>query len=469
MVMGKSAVLDLAHAYFESARASYEQAQFLDVWGKGNQSTSPSGKLFIPNRGQVGTEEYQDLGERSYTPWLPLIVTALVQTMFVEGVKMSDGRPDEVLDVWKVWKRNGWDAKQISLYRDQFTHGTAFGVCLPGTDPMTGAPMPVLDAVSARKMAAFYATESDEYPYFVIKAERYYGERESGWDVALVDDEAIHYIACKGDGEGRRDWFYRDFTEHNTGVTPVSRYVNMIDLDGRATSEIEPLIPIAKRIDQTEFDRLIVQRFGAWKVRYITGLVKPANVSEADHIQGLLKLKVSDFLTLEGKDAKVGAIDETQLDGFIKARDADIRDLSAVSQTPPHHMLGLASNMQPESLAAVNANLVNKSFERKVGTAQSHSRLLRCAAKQMGNRREMTAYDMQIRWKDTETRSLAQAADALGKLATQLKVPVEMLWRRIPDWTDFDSREAKSLVESGAFDRLMEGLAGQGVDLSAAA
>lgn len=467
MVMGKSAVLDLAHNYFDSARAGFEQAEFLDWWGKGKQSQHEAGKLFIPNRGQAGTEEYNDLGERSYTPWLPLIVTALVQTMFVEGVNLPDGDSDEILDVWKVWKRNGWDAKQISLYRDQFTHGTAFGLSLPGTDPMTGQPMPVLEAVSARKMAAFYATESDEYPYFVIKAERYYGEREWGWDVELIDETEVHYIACRGDGEQRKDWFYRDYSTHGTGVTPVSRYVNMIDLDGRATSEIEPLIPIAKRIDQTEFDRLIVQRFGAWKVRYITGLVKPANMTEEQHVQGLLKLKVNDFLALEGEKTNVGTLDETQLDGFIKARDADIRDLSAVSQTPPHHMLGLASNMQPESLAAVNANLVNKSFERKVGTAQSHSRLLRCSAKQMGNRREMTAYEMKMRWKDTETRSLAQAADALGKLATQLKVPVEMLWRRIPDWSDFDSQEAKRLVESGAFDRLMEGLAGQGIPVGA--
>ena len=464
MVMSKGAVLDLAHTYFPSARASYSQARYLDYWGKGQQSTHSSGALFVPNRGQTPTEEYSDLAERSYTPWLPLVITALVQTMFVSNIKIPGLAPDAVAAVQKVWNRNELGGKQVSLYRDTFSHGTGFGVSLPGRDPLTGAPMPVIRFVSARRMAAFWADTTD-YPMFTIEADRYVDQRNSGWSVQIMDENATHFIMCKGDGEARSDWFYKDYVEHGTGVTPAAMYVNMIDLDGQASSEIEPLIPIAKRIDQTEFDRLVVQRFGAWKVRYITGLVKPSNVTEEEHARTLIKLKISDLLTVEGKDAHIGTLDETQLDGFIKAREADIRDLSAVSQTPPHHMLGLASNMQPESLAAVNANLVNKSFERKTGAEMAHRRLLRVAAMQMGERREAEAYDMQFTWRDTETRSLAQAADALGKLATGLNVPVEMLWRRIPDWSEFDTQEAKSLVESGAFDRLLDGLAGQGLQI----
>ena len=466
MVMSKGAVLDLAHSYFPSARSSFAQAAYLDYWGKGKQSGHESGKLFVPNRGQRADSEYLDLVDRSYTPWLTLVITAMVQTMFVKGIQIPGQNAGSPAAVQQCWMRNDMPAKQISLYRDQFTHGTAFGVSLPGRDPLTGSPMPVLRMVSARRMAAFdMPGQPSDYPMFTIEADRFWDARERGWTVELMDENAVHHIYCKGDGEDRKDWFYLDYVAHDTGVTPVARYYNMIDLDGDAVSEIEPLIPMAKRIDQDVFDRLIVQRFGAWKVRYITGLVKPAEVSDEDHVQTLLKLKVGDFLALEGKDSKVGTIDETQLDGFIAAHDADIRDLSAVSQTPPHHMLGLASNMQPESLAAVNANLVNKSFERKVGTEVSHRRLLRCAAIQMGNQREAEAYDMQFTWKDTETRSFQQAAQALGVVATQLGVPVEMLWRRLPDWTEFDSEEAKRIVESGAFDELVKGLAGQGLDV----
>lgn len=70
----------------------------------------------------------------------------------------------------------------------------------------------------------------------------------------------------------------------------------------------------------------------------------------------------------------------------------------------------------------------------------------------------MRAYDMQVRWADTEVRPLSQAADALGKLAAQVGVPLEMLWERIPDWTDGDTERAKQLVEAGAFDQIVAGL-----------
>jgi hypothetical protein len=57
------------------------------------------------------------------------------------------------------------------------------------------------------------------------------------------------------------------------------------------------------------------------------------------------------------------------------------------------------------------------------------------------------------------SRSLAQAADALGKLAQMLGVPVEMLWEQIPGWTDQDVQRAKDLAkENGGMNALMNAL-----------
>jgi hypothetical protein len=56
---------------------------------------------------------------------------------------------------------------------------------------------------------------------------------------------------------------------------------------------------------------------------------------------------------------------------------------------------------------------------------------------------------------------MSQAADALGKLAAQLQVPIEMLWERIPGWTDDDVQRAKELVESGSLIQIMQQLLDQ--------
>ena len=67
----------------------------------------------------------------------------------------------------------------------------------------------------------------------------------------------------------------------------------------------------------------------------------------------------------------------------------------------------------------------------------------------------------QVRWRDTSGRSLAQAADALGKLADMLSVPVELLWEKIPGWTQQDVERAKELAaDGGGLNQLLGQLVG---------
>jgi hypothetical protein len=369
------------------------------------------------------------------------------------------------------------DDRQGAVYRGALGHGVAYMVALPGEDRLTREPMAKFYGYSARRMAAFYDEDDHEFPLFAIQADPYFDEKkaEQGWTVRFFDEEAVYYLSCKGNGDDKKDWTPISVEPHNLGVTPVVRYANQLDLDGRSMGEVEPVIPIAKRIDQDTYDRLIVQRYGAWKIRYITGLVRPKDMSEEKYRAGLMQLKVGDFLISDDKETKFGTLPETQLEGFIKARDADIRDLAAATQQPPHHMLGTTPQMQPESLVSVNRGFMARSLERRTSFGESHERLFRVGALIEGRREEARAWDLQCRWRDTESRSLTQTADALGKIAQQLRVPVEMLWERIEGWTDSDTTRAKELLENGTIDQLIaefeaNGLVGsQGAPLGAAA
>lgn len=456
MVMSWSNIVGLCVDNFPAFLRQHAQANALDYWIRGNQGAeeSENSGLFVPNPYKQ-TEEHVDLSSRAYTPWVGLVISTLAQTMFLDGIRMPGQQ--ENLQAWEAWQRNGWDAIQARIYRGALGHGVAYASALPGKDRLTQKKMPKLKGYSMRQMSAFYdEEEDDEFPTYAIKAEPYTDDRgERGWNVRLIDEEAIFFLSCKGDGHENKDWTAIEYREHNIGVTPIVRYTNLLDLDGRATGEVEPVIPVARRIDQDSYDRLIVQRYGAWKVRYITGLVKPKEMTDEQYRAGMQKLKVGDFLTSASADTKFGTLEADQLEGFIAARDADIRDFAAVTQIPPHAMLGTTPQMQPESLASVNSSLQARSLERKTSFGESHERLLRLSALLMGNQEEAQAWGMQVRWRDTETRSLSQTADALGKIATQLKVPVEMLWERIQGWTDSDTARAKDLVESGAIDALL--------------
>jgi hypothetical protein len=469
VVAKPSVVKAQAHLNFASFRRQRARVQILDAWVRGEQQQIPEiageyldGGVYTP---RSATTEYKDLASRSPSPWGGLVVSSLAQTAYIDGVRRKGSKDN--LEVWNTWQENGWDARQIALHRDTIGHGLAFGVALPGTNPMTGKRSTLMRGVSAKDMAAFYDEDGwDEWPSVVIWAKPYrtsaYQSGYDGWTVRLLDDEATHYLSCKNDGEERDDWEYISYETHGAGVPPVVQFSNRLDLQGRATGEIQPIIPMLRRIDQDLFDRLIVQRFGAWKVRYIAGMAPPEGGPEAE-AAAAIKLSLQDFLAVGDPNAKFGTLDSTDVEQFIKAGDADLRHLAAITQTPPHHLLGLSANLQAEALAAAEAGLQRKSADFRTLNGEAHEKFLRLVAHMNGNRAEAEAFDMQVRWRDTESRSFAQTAQALAVVATGLKVPVEMLWERLPGWTDTDSDRAKELVESGAIDALLnELLAGSG-------
>src|SRR5690606_41191788 len=68
-------------------------------------------------------------------------------------------------------------------------------------------------------------------------------------------------------------------------------------------------------------------------------------------------------------------------------------------------------------------------------------RVFRLAAAVAGDIASAEDPDARVIWRDTEARSLSASADALGKLATSLQIPVESLWEMIPFVSPFQLRE----------------------------
>jgi hypothetical protein len=184
-------------------------------------------------------------------------------------------------------------------------------------------------------------------------------------------------------------------------------------------------------------------------------MAKPSTVEE-QNLQALA-LRVEDLLVSPDVNTKFGTLDATDLKGYIEARDADLRDLAAVTQTPPHHLLGMSPNVSADGLVEAQAGLMRKVDERKHLFGESWERVLRLGAHMMGGdmASEAADFESQMLWKDTESRSLAQSADALGKLAQMLGVPFEMLWERIPGWTSKDTEDAKKILEKQMADQML--------------
>lgn len=469
--MEKGAVIEMAVNYFPSFLRSRSKALLLDAWMNGNQyaasedldETDPGfGRAYSPNKREI-TNEYENLRGLAPNNFAGLIATTLSQMAYIEGI--SKPGVTGTLPAWATFQRNRWGSRQTAIHRAAAGQGVAYGVVLPGSDPLTGTAMSKMLGKSANNMAAFYDNDDDEWPVLAIEAyERYentvagQGIR-AGWTVRIYDEYVVHRLSCEGDGTTKEQWTYIDHEEHGIPVPPVARCANRLDLDGRTRGEIEPVLPLLRRIDQDLFDRLINQRFGAWQVRYIAGMAKPDRRSE--QAAQALKLRIEDLLVSTDHQTKFGTLPAGDIDNQIKATDADLRLLSAITQMPPHHLLGLSSNLQAEALAAATEGLQRKGFDFRTNAGEFHEQMARLVAMAEGDYVTAAAWDLRVRWKNTESGSMSQAADALGKLAVQLKVPLEMLWEQIPNWTDTDVQRAKELVADGSLEVLLAELAAE--------
>lgn len=406
-----------------------------------------------PHRPRHSTHEYKQLAERAQTPWLGLVVTSVAQELYVEGYRAANDKQNAT--AWEAWQANGMDGRQMAVHRAALAYGLAYTTVLPGTDQVTGDSMPVIRGHSPRRMMAFYEDVVDDvWPEYALRCDPMKVNGNPGYRIRLYDDQLVHTLTSSSSGDAIS---YVGSAAHELGICPVVRYANNLDLEGRAPGEVEPFIPVAARIDQTTFDRLVVQRFASWVVRTIAGMAEPESDSAAK--QKKLELLVDSILVAEDPDTKFGSLPASDLKGFIDAKEADVRDLAAVTQTPPHHLLGQMANLSAEALAAAEASLSRKVIERQHSFGESHEQTLRLSAHVMGDAEGARDMAAQVRWRDMESRSLAQTADALGKIAQMLGVPVEMLWEKIPGWTDQDVERAKTLAQqSGGLNQLVQEL-----------
>jgi hypothetical protein len=443
-MLNQSAVVELFRdSLWPQWRAERTRLEPVHSWLVDDQE-----RLTLPRN---ASREHRWLADLAKTPWLKLVVTTVAQAMYVDGYRSPENR--ENAGPWETWQRNDFDTRQTAIHRAALGYGLAYVTVLPGED--ADGARSVLRGVSPRRMHAVYQDPAeDDWPMFALRGDA----SGSKWLFRLYDEESVYYLSTGNVGD---EVEFIESRTHGTGVCPVVRYANQLDLDGRADGEVAPLIPLAQRINKTSYDRLLTQHFNSWKVRTIAGIdIAPADLTPregetteqaAERVarERMLVLRQSDMLTAKDPNTKFGTLDETPLDGFVKGYDSDIDTLAAVAQVPATSLNGKVANLSADAIAELRAGLTQKVYERQMAFGKSHNQALRLAAAQEKNDEAAEDFVARVTWQDMQVRSMSQAADALGKYATMLGVPVQALWADIPGNTKADGDEWKAMAAEG--------------------
>lgn len=402
--------------------ARRERLDKIAEWARGRQ---PDYLIQNANR------EKRALLKLAKTPWLNLVVTHFTQSLFVDGYR-AEGSKDNADGPWRTWNANDMQVKQVGIHRAALTYGYSYARVLPGT-ALDGSNQAVIHGVSPRRVLALYEDQiNDEFPRYALEL------ANNGKFVRLYTDKFYFELKMPKPGEFEPNSVPVKFA-HGVGVCPFVRYVNMMDLDGFTMGEVEYLVPVASKIDKTDYDRLLAQHYNSWKVKVATGIDDLDSDATAEDEDKARQVLAHDDILMHGNpDAKFYTLPETSLDGFIAAHTQDVEILANNSQVPVWVLNGQLANLSADALSAATKSTQQKLYERQVTFGAAHNRLLRLAAHVEGDKKAAADFTASVSWQDVSVRSLAQAVDAYGKAATMLGMPKEFLWGRIPGITKSD-------------------------------
>jgi hypothetical protein len=219
------------------------------------------------------------------------------------------------------------------------------------------------------------------------------------------------------------------------GVVGMVEVVPQPRTFGFPRSELHSAMKIQDRINTTLFNRLVATDYGAFRQVWATGVKVARKVTGCDEDGNPVSAPVRPYdvganrlLVAENPQARFGAIGESTLGGYLSSVEQDVNHLAAITQTPPHYLLGQMINLSADAIKAAEAGLVAKVGRRARYIGEAWEEVMRLAFTLTGNpaAADMTA---EVLWADQETRSEGQRVDALVKMAT-LGVPREVLWQR---------------------------------------
>lgn len=369
------------------------------------------------------TRAYRTLMSMTDSDWPKLIVDSVEERLEVQGVRFGNKKADD--EAWEMWQENGLDAESSVLHDSALTDGRAYAIVW--SDESDENPEITLEH------ASLCAVEYDRGTQRRRKAaiRRWYeGNR---WYATLYTPEKLYKFQSNGEGkdlprEGGADWESRQQDLDNPlGEVPVVEFAVNRTLRpspfGTACGEFEPNLRHVDRIHYKIFCGLVALTWSGFPLRALIGdpILRDDDgnpIKPFDAIQ-------SSIVQLENPDAKLIQLPEARIDNY--SPEMDIKHLAALTKTPAHYLLGEMVNLSADAIRAAEAGLISKvrRHHRSLGEAWEDVIRLAFRVRDPDDPRG-TDPKAQIIWKDPESRSLAERADAATKLAS-----INMPWQVI--------------------------------------
>lgn len=438
------------------------------------------GDHLLPYAPQDASDQIVDLQQRSITNWMPLLVNLPVQVSYVDGYRrgsyglgsaqtagptaeeMAAGKdPKRFSPEYACWQRNRMDARQSTIYRAALKYGQSFAFA-----DNSGKDVKIKILPTRHTVAFFEDPVNDIRPKIVLSIKSYAQDDETPGLAYVLDD--LNYYELNVHKDGSFSLITDTTRAHGLSGCPVVRYTcGAPDDEGRSLGVInDTMVALQNRVNQSAFSTNVTADFGAFKVRTAAGLqvmyrIDPEtgepliDASTGQPIPVPIKVSQAKMLISDDPATKFDQLDETPLDGYLKAEDQATKHLAAIAQFPLHALMGNVSNLSAEALNALETQFMRHLHALQTSWGESHEELFRLIAEALDDSAGANAFGGEVRWRDMSSKAFGATLDGLGKAAEMLGMPKRGLWAMVPGMTSGDLQDFEKLHDAELTDAIL--------------
>lgn len=402
------------------------------------------------------TKAYRTLMPMAEAPWGSLIVNSSKDRLEVSGIRTS--KKDDDRRLWsEVWQANSMDAESKLGHDAALTHGRAYA-----TVWRSGSPEVTLD--NATQMVVLYAEGSRRER---VCALRRWVDGRYPMATLYRPDGIYKFQGPKHTSGGPgTQWEKRTVEGEDWPLANPLDAVPVVELSvnqklkpgewGSARGEFEHCVGLIDRINLLTFLGLVVALWMGFPLRGILG----AEILKDDDGNDLppFDAEADKVFQIEDEKAQIAefkAADRKNLSVF-----AELDQLAVITSTPRHYFpleQGM-SNLSADAIRASEGGHAAKTTGHKASLGEDWEEVIRLGGKLLEPPINVPR-TAEVNWKDHESRSMAERADAAVKMKDIL--PWQVIAERFLNATDEEINRWAAMRGGDVLGTLMEGLTGE--------
>ncbi len=359
--------------------------------------------------------------------WPRTIVDSVQRRTSVEGFRLgSGGAADD--ELWRLWQENDLDAWSHLAHVDALVHGRSFLMVWAGEDPAT----PSITVESSHQVTVEFEPAPARRVRHALKQ---YVDGNTVFAVLMFRDRVLRFerrastlgvanLAVPSSLTPAR-WELVEVLPNPLGAVPVVPLVNrprVLNFNGE--SELTDVIPMSDAVNKLATDLLVASEYSAMPRRWATGLQIPTG-PDRERLQAEASAywdqATKGKTWLAGPDVQFGQFPEASLTSFTDAIKLLTAQIAAISGLPPHYLgINTDNPASADAIRSAEATLNERAREKMKSWGDSYERAMRLAVAVRDGiplaQIPAGLRSMETVWRDPETRTKAQDADAAVKL-----------------------------------------------------